>query len=131
MENALAIAKVIGPIHVILGLSILLYGPSWQKLATKWAENHFSLFAVGIIQGIGGLIILNLYHELYPTPWLIITFIGWVMLIKSIVFFLLPGAITRWGVELLKSKIILYSGGILVAVLGGILSYFGYIYNFI
>ncbi|MDA1060863.1 MAG: hypothetical protein O3B47_03660 [bacterium] len=125
VENAMKIAAVLGPMTLIMGLSILIYAPQWRKLEERWEKDHFELFSMMLFSGAIGLIIINMYNVWEWNVWLIVTIAGWSALLKSVVYFLLPGS--TWKSLMKFSKSMIYFGGLVTAVLGAVLTYYVYI----
>lgn len=126
MNNAIAIATVLGPFYMILGLSILLYAKTWQVLLEKWEKDHLSLIGLMVFSVVGGLLIISLYNVWTWNVWIIVTIAGWSMLIKGAFYFLAPGAWIKSVIELKRSKALLYVGGVCAVLLGAVLIYYVY-----
>ncbi len=125
VENAMKIAEILGPIVLLMGLSMLIYAPQWRKLQDRWAKDHFELFTMMLLSGILGLIIINMYNVWEWNIWLIVTICGWSAFLKSVVYFLLPGS--TWRALLKMGKNMIYLGGLVASVVGAILSYYVYL----
>ena len=124
MENAMEIASVMGPMYLIMGLSMLFYVAPWQKVLEQFEKNHFSLIPLGVMQGVLGLIVIQMYNVWEPNIWVIVTLTGWIMLFKCIVYFLIPGNWTKAKLKMVrKSPAMLTLAGIIATVVGAVLSY--------
>lgn len=120
------LALVLGPFYVILGLSILLYAESWKKIMKKWEKDHLALFPLMTMIMVFGLIMVNMFNVWTADIWLIVTLIGWIWLIKGAAYFLLPGEFVKWKLEMGQNVTLLYLGGLVGLVLGGVLTYYAY-----
>lgn len=127
MENALAVAQVAGPVYLMLGLSILIYVKAWHHLIAKWEEDHLPLFTIMLMCGAVGLIVINMYNVWEWNVWLLVTLTGWIMFVKSVLYFLLPGSVIKKCLAMKKSTNMLYWGGIIGLVVGAALSYYSYL----
>lgn len=127
MNNAIAIATVLGPFYMILGLSILLYAKTWQILLERWEKDHLSLIGLMVFSTVGGLLIISLYNVWTWNVWIIVTIAGWAMFVKGAFYFLAPGTWIKSVIELKKQKWLLYVGGVCAVLLGAVLSYFVYL----
>ena len=127
MENALMVAKIAGPIYLILGLSVLMYQQVWQKVVTQWQKDHFGLFAMMLMSMVLGLLVINLYNVWEWNVWLLITLTGWAMLVKGAAYFLLPGSVLKsimnWAI---KNKGLIVVDGLFALAIGICLSYQAY-----
>ena len=125
------IALILGPFYGVIGLSILLYAKPWQKLMEKWSKDHLLLYPVSMILVLLGLIIVNLYNVWEWNVWLLVTITGWIMLVKGVLYLLLPGKVITWALKTRKALWMIYVGGAIWLVVGAVLSYFSYSYYFL
>ena len=129
MTSSLVLAAIIGPLYLVLGLSILLYAKQWKKIVSEFSKNHFVMMANMFMALIFGLIIVNMHNVWEWNLFIVITLTGWGALLKSVFYFLAPSA---WIKGILKSKMcqsdaFLYFWGAVLAVFGVLLSYNVYI----
>ena len=120
MENAILIASIMGPVYVILGLSILLYAKVWQKVVDKWEKDHFSFFPLAFVMLVLGLIIVRMYNVWEWNIWLIVTLVGWIALIKGAFYMLAPGSWIKATMKLKNQTWIMYLGGLVALVMGAL-----------
>jgi uncharacterized protein YjeT (DUF2065 family) len=125
MEKTLFLSGIIGPIYLILGLSILLYAKQWKKVIAEYAANHFIMMINMMSALIIGLLILNIYNVWSWSLNVVITITGWCSLLKGAFYFLAPG---KWIKTALNCKIFassgfLYTAGVVLGVIGAMLSY--------
>lgn len=123
MENALFIAKVLGPVFLVFGLSILLYLGQWVKVMNDFVKNHFMLLPMSIMGMVVGLLVINTYNVWAWDKYVIVTVAGWAAFLKSVFYLLAPG---EWTVCLMKSvqnKTFLAVWGVIAAGIGAWLSY--------
>lgn len=123
MENAVALAAVMGPVYVMVGLSVLLYAKSWQSLLDKWGKDHYSAFTLMLAYAVLGLIVVRMYNVWEGNVWVLVTLTGWAMLLKAVVYFLLPGSTIKSLMALGKNMGLMYLGGLVATVVGAVLSY--------
>jgi hypothetical protein len=126
METAVKIAAVMGPVYLMVGVSVLLYVKPWQQLMQKWEKDHLSLFPLMLVYPIIGLIIIRMYNVWAWDVWVLVTITGWIMLVKGVLYFLLPGNVIKESLKIKSNKLILYLGGIVATVIGAVLSYYVY-----
>ena len=127
MENAIAIAKVISPAYLIIGLSILMYPKSWQKIMNNWQKDHYSLIPLMILYPALGAIIINMYNVWEWNIWLLVTLAGWTLLIKGSMYFLLPGSTLKALMKTSTSKSMLFLAGLTATAIGAALGYYSYL----
>lgn len=126
MENALKIAEIAGPVLLLMGLSVLLHAKAWQGLYDKWQKDHLALFPLMLLLPILGLIMIGMYNVWEWNVWILVTLLGWILFIKGVVYFLLPGSALKGVLGLGKNLGLLYFGGLVWAVIGAALGYYAY-----
>jgi len=127
MENAIAVAAVAGPAYLVLGLSLLVYSKSWQKLIAKWQKDHFSLIAIMIMTLILGLVVLRMYSAWETNVWILVTITGWAMVLKGAFYLLAPERWIKDWVAMAKSEGLIGLGGVVTIAIGAVLSYHVYL----
>lgn len=126
MENAVSLAAVMGPVYVVVGLSVLLYAKSWRALMDEWERNHYTLFPLMFIYIVLGLIAIRMYNVWEWNIWLIVTLVGWILFLKGVFYFIAPGSWIKATLKLKSTMALLYVGGVVAIILGGVLSYYVY-----
>ncbi len=126
VENAMQIAAVAGPIYLVLGLSVLFYMKTWQKLAMEWNKNHLPLFSLLIVELVLGLLIVSMYNQWEWNVWLIVTLTGWAMLLDGAFYFLAPGSWYKSVLSLWKNQGLIALSGIVSVAMGAVLTYHVY-----
>lgn len=127
MDNAVSLAAIVGPTYLLIGLSLLFYGKSWQNLLEKYQKDHYKLFLDALLTFIFGLVMIRMYNVWEWNLWLLVTLTGWGLLFKGAFYFLAPG---KWITAILKlkdQKWIIYLGALLSLVIGFALSYMVYL----
>ena len=100
METSLFLAKVIGLSCFIFGISLLLAKTAYQAAAKDYI-NHSGLQLLGgtISLILGVLIIVS--HNIWQFDWrVLITIIGWLILIKGIIWYDFPQNCIRGSCEI-------------------------------
>lgn len=123
MSPAAQIAAIAGPVYLVMGLSILLYAKAWKTLMGKFKKDHLSLFGMMLASMAVGLFVIGMYNVWEWNVWLIVTVIGWAMFVKGLLYFLMPGEVLKSLISLGENTGLLYLGGLVAIVLGGLLSY--------
>ena len=126
MDNAYLLAQVMGPVYLVMGLSLLLYVKPWQKLIKGWASDHIGLLPFMMMYLILGLIAVNMYNVWEWNVWLLVTLTGWGLLVKSVVYFLAPGDFFMAVLSKKSDTNFLYFGGLVATVIGAALCYYVY-----
>lgn len=120
------VAAVMGPVMVVMGLSILLYTKVWQKVVEGWLKSHYQMIPIAVITLVMGIISVKMYNVWSKDVWVLVTVGGWAMIVKSLFYFLLPGVVIKWAMSFGKNVWLLLLGSLILLAWGGVLSYYTY-----
>ena len=127
MDTSLFIARLIGPIFVIVGIGLLLNGDRYRAVIDEVMSSHTLLYFFGAIALTGGLAIV-LTHNVWLWDWpVIITIVGWLMIVRGSLRIVFPQQVEDLARKMVAgwSKILLISG-LLVITLGAFLCWKGF-----
>lgn len=127
METSLSLARLMGPIFVIIGIGLLLNRGTYRTAAEEIVNGRALIFVIGALALAGGLAIV-LHHNVWVWGWpVIITIIGWLMIVRGTLRILFPQQVANLGARMLArgSGILLISGAVVI-VLGAILCWQGF-----
>jgi uncharacterized protein YjeT (DUF2065 family) len=120
----LVIERIFAPGLFVVGLSHALHPKLWSDLFSDVRKSRYGGFLIAMSTLPFGLAIVVL-HNRWVLDWpVFITVVGWGMVLKSVVYFLVPAAAERViaaGVE--RDYRAFRIVGIVMAVLGGILTW--------
>ena len=127
MPPAVLIARLIGPLFVAIGVGILLNAPFYVgAIAEAVAQPDAGLHVRGSLALLAGLAMLNAYRA-WTADWrVIVTVLGWLMVIAGIVRIVLPQVVTMLATTIYSGPTALAIAGVIVLVLGGFLTVKGY-----
>jgi len=127
MERSHFLAKLIGPVFIVGGLGMLFNAAAFRVMFERSLHDHMLIYLTGVLSLPAGLAIVVLHNE-WKWHWpVMITVIGWLMVIGGIVRMLAPEMIQTFGLSLISyPNFFIIDGGIAV-LLGVLLSYFGYL----
>ena len=127
METSLFLAKLIGPILVIAGVGLLLNRDTYRTAVEQIVNSWALIFVMGALDFAGGLAIA-LTHNVWAWNWpVIITLIGWLMIVRGALRILFPQAVADLGARILaRSPQALSVSGAVSIVLGAILFWKGF-----
>jgi hypothetical protein len=126
MQTSIFLAKLMGPILAIAGLAMLVNRKQLDAIAQEFLRSPTLFLLLGLIDFSVGLAIV-LTHNVWAADWrLIITVLGWLLLVRGTVRLLVPDQIKPFATKLLRNPNVVTGsvGGVLV--LGLTLSFFGY-----
>ena len=127
MSDQMFLGAVIGPMMLVLGLSLLLYSGVWKKIVDEWGKNHISMLTLMAFNLIFGLVVINMHNVWEWSPYVIITLTGWGAFLKAVTYFLIPGDQLKKMINLMNCKCYFQVAGAITALLGAWLSYLVYL----
>jgi uncharacterized membrane protein len=127
MATSLFLAKLIGPIFVIVGIGLLLNRDRYGTVVDEVIASHTLLYIFGLIALAGGLAIV-LTHNVWVWEWpVIITVMGWLMIIRGTLRIIIPQQVEDLGTKIMaRWPNILLVSGLLVIALGAFLFWKGF-----
>jgi hypothetical protein len=127
MQTSFFIAKLMGPILLLVGISILIDEKSIRAMAKEVLGSRALIYIFGIIDLLLGLVLVTV-HNVWVADWrLIITLIGWLSIVRGVVRILFGSFIIKNAPKLLRKQGLLMGVAIVMLVLGAALSYYGYV----
>ena len=127
MDTSLFLAKLLGPIFVIVCIGLLLNGGRYRAVVDEVISSYTLLFLFGAIALTGGLAIV-LSHNVWVWDWpVIITVVGWLMIVRGSLRILIPQQVEALARKMVArwSEFLLISG-VLVITLGAFLCWKGF-----
>jgi hypothetical protein len=126
MSTSKYIARLIGPLFLIMGLGMVVESDTVRALSAEFLSNLSLIYLAGMLALVAGLAIVNA-HNVWVANWrVIITIIGWLSVIGGIVRLLFPGKVQALGAGMVASPNAMIISGIVTLVIGAILSWVGY-----
>src|SRR5258708_25168957 len=127
MQTSIFLAKLLGPILLIAGIAMLVNRKGLDALAHELLRSSLLLFLLGLIDfSIGLAIVLN--HNVWIADWrVLITLLGWLLIVRGAVRVLIPDQVKPLGAKLLKNANVVTGSLAGTVVVGLVLSYSGYV----
>ena len=126
MATSIFLARLLGPLLLIVGASLLINPRAVRKMAQDVIGSVTLVYLFGVLDFAAGLAIL-LVHNVWLASWrVIITLLGWLLLIRGAVRILAPEQVMGYAEKILRKQQYLLIGGGVTAVIGLVLCYFGY-----
>jgi hypothetical protein len=125
MQTSLFLAKLLGPVLFLIGISILFKYEEFRVVLRESVESQALSFLFGSLLLLGGLaLVLN--HNVWVLDWrLLITLVGWVNVVRGASAILLRPK--RIIFRLLDHRRLLLGMGVIDIFIGAALSYFAYL----
>ena len=126
MEQATFIAKLLGPFILVGGVGMLVNQSFYQSVISEFLHSTALVYLSGLLSLLAGLAIVNV-HNSWTSGWsVVITVIGWLMLIGAMVRLVLPQLAIGLGTTIYGSSAALVVVAVVSLVLGGFLTFKGY-----
>ena len=126
MSTSKTIARLIGPLFLVMGLGMVVEGDTVRTLSQQFLGNLSLIYLAGMLALVAGLAIVNT-HNLWVADWrVLITILGWLSVIGGIFRLLFPGKVQQLGTGIIASPNAMMIGGAVVLVFGVILSWCAY-----
>jgi hypothetical protein len=125
MATSIYLARLIGPVLAVLGLSMLLQPGGYLAVVGDLIRSPALLYfacALGLLGGVALVLAHNIWRQDWPV---LITLLGWISIIDSTTWILLPRQAAQLWLPLMGTTFALI-GGLIVLLAGAALSYFGY-----
>jgi hypothetical protein len=126
MPTSIFLAKLLGPILLVAGIAMLVNRRGLDAIAQELWGSPLLLLLLGIIDFAVGLAIV-LTHNVWVADWrVIITLLGWLLMVRGAVRMLTPEQAKALGTKLLKNSTVICANLGATIALGVVLSSFGY-----
>lgn len=125
-ETSQYLAQLMGPVTLVIGVALLLHPEEYQKIIKELNTSHGMVLLAGTVALVAGTAIV-LAHNLWVRDWpLLITLLGWMMILSGLMRLLAPRHVIVWGQRLLSGPNAFRLAGVFYLLLGAALSYSGY-----
>lgn len=127
MSTSLFLAKLIGPLYLVIGLGLIVGARDYRALAKEFLHSRALVYLSGLLSLTAGLAIV-LAHNVWAADWrVLITVIGWMAAIGGAVRMVLPRQVERIGNRFIAYPNAAMVGAGVTLALGAVLSFFGYV----
>ena len=126
MQTSVFLAKLIGPVMLLVGVSLLANEIAFRKMAQEFLRSPALMFFSGMIILPAGLaVVLN--HNVWVMDWrVIITLLGWIAMISGAIRVFAPDRVTKFGRKAINRSEHITAAAVFWVVVGGVLCYFGF-----
>jgi hypothetical protein len=127
METSYFLAKLIGPVFLVAGLAVLIRPQRTRQLGREFVDSEALIFLSGMITLPVGLAIV-IVHNVCVAGWpVIITIVGWLLVLAGIARMLAFDGVRSIGRKMIEKTSLFAVPGAIMAALGAYLSYQGYL----
>ena len=126
MANSIFLAKLIGPVCLVIGIALLINGAAFRTVAGEFLNSPALMFLSGIITLPAGLAVV-LTHNVWTGDWrILITILGWLGVAAGTVRILAPQRAVDVGRVMLANPSTLHISTGVYLLIGALLCFFGY-----
>jgi hypothetical protein len=130
MSTSKYIARLMGPLLAIIGIGmatgLLMEGETYSSLLKEFLGSRPVIFITGILALTAGLAIVNA-HNLWVADWrVIVTILGWLLVLRGVMLLVFPSAVQTLGDRVVAHPPGVVAGAAISFVLGAILCIMGY-----
>jgi hypothetical protein len=126
MTTSIFLARLMGPVFLVVGAALLLNGAMFRALTQEFLDSDALIFLSGLITLPAGLAIV-LTHNVWSADWrVLITILGWLMMIGGAVRLLAPRRAVAIGRTMLANPAALQISAGVNVLIGALLCFFGY-----
>ena len=119
------LAKLSGPIFLTIGIGMLVNGAFYRDLITEALASHVLIYLSGVLSLLAGLAIV-ITHNRWSGGWpVIITVLGWLMVIGGVIRIVVPQVAQVAG-TIYAGRAAIVVVAILCVALGSFLSFKGF-----
>ena len=127
MQASIFIARLLGPLLLAVGAGILINPRMFRTMGTEVVRSVTLVYLFGLMDLAAGLAIV-LTHNVWLVSWrVLITLIGWLLVIRGAARVLLTEKVMVFGAKAFRNKQMVPVSGAIVGILGLVLCYFGYV----
>ncbi len=126
MDLTIFLASIWGPALLAVGLGIFISRKYYVRMYHELEKETLAVLCFGMLAITAGIAQIH-FHNVWNTfTQIVVSLLGWATLLKGFAMVIAPGFVDRGGDWTVKSKILPFSGALMV-ILGIYLSWVGYL----
>jgi hypothetical protein len=127
MDTSIFLAKLIGPVFLIMGIAVLINPKRFRQIGIEFVSSEALIFLSGMMTLTVGLAIVDV-HNLWIAEWpVILTVFGWLAIVAGVLRIVASSEIKAIGRWMLGKTAYFALPAATMAALGAFLSYQGYL----
>lgn len=126
MQTSIFIARLIGPVMIVAGLSALLNRQRFHAMGEEFLASRGLMFLGGLMVMLGGLAIV-LTHNVWTPDWrVMVTLFGWLLVIAGAIRIIEPPFLYAGARAFLRHPAMALIAGLIWFAIGALFSLLGY-----
>ena len=126
MDITVFLAQMWGPAMLAVGLGFFVSRKYYVKIYRDLEKETFALLVFGMAGIAAGIAQVSIHNVWDTVPQIIVSLLGWALIVKAAVFAIAPNVVDQWGDWAADSKLIPVAGTF-VLIIGAYLSWFAYL----
>ena len=127
MQTSLFLARLIGPVMLVIGLAVFTNQRAFREMAEEFMASRALMFLSGLLLMPAGLAIV-LTHNVWTADWrVLITLLGWLIAIGGALRLFGPLFVAKAGHAMLNQPYFTSIAAAIWVVLGLLFCFFGYL----
>ncbi|EKD65901.1 MAG: hypothetical protein ACD_49C00077G0029 [uncultured bacterium (gcode 4)] len=126
MEASIFLARFLWPLFIVISLSIIINGNTFDHIIKEFPKNSYVLYLSGLMAYVMGALMLLNYNSWALNWFIIITIMWYLALIKWILILLFPERMINMAKWMKFSRWLLIFVGIIYFILGAYLCFLGF-----
>ena len=128
MQTSVFITRLIGPVMIVAGLSVLLNRRNFAAMAEDFLAHRGLMFLGGLMVMLAGLAIV-LTHNVWTADWrVIVTLFGWLLTFAGAIRIIEPPFLYAGARNFLRHRTMPAIAGIIWLALGAVFCLLGYLH---
>src|SRR5262245_16305406 len=130
MDTSRSLARLMGPILLVIGIGmafgLMMEGEGYANVLKEFIANRALIFLTGVLALLAGVAIVNVHNVWVPDWRVIVTVLGWLLVLRGIMLLVFPLTVQVFGDRVAASAAGVTAGAALTFVLGATLCMVGY-----
>jgi hypothetical protein len=126
MEVTILLAQIWGPLILAIGLGVFVSRDYYLKIYRDLDKETLAMLIFAMVAMAVGIIHVRIHNAWGNLSEILISFLGWALLAKGLMFAIAPKFVNRAGDWVAKAKVVPVAG-IIMLIIGAYLSWIGYL----
>ncbi len=126
MDLTILLSKIFGLYMLIAGIAIFMNRKHVMLAVVAIFKERFAQLLAGILSLLLGLLLINIHNDWSTAPAILISLLGWMVVVKGLVYLFMPESKLTKLMHFLSEREWYTVDAILAVVLGAYLAGYGY-----